>query len=68
MDTATTTEPDPEDAFYDDDLTCWQCGGDGWGIVGDDWDCIEYGWDMPGDIETCPCCGGTGNAKDCRYW
>lgn len=58
-----TTEGD-----YDHER-CWQCDGEGWGIVGEDWesdDPINGPYD--GETERCPCCNGSGNAKDCRYW
>ena len=53
----------------EDDEDCWQCGGDGWGIVGVDWDGDpeEYGAD-DGEVVKCPCCHGSGKAKDCWYW
>lgn len=48
---------------------CYYCGGDGWGIVGTDWDCSD-GINGPydGEIERCPCCGGSGKAEDERFW
>ena len=63
-------EDDPHDDDWsdDDERACWQCRGEGWGIVGVDWDALEPGWDMDGDIQQCPCCGGSGDAKDCTYW
>lgn len=48
---------------------CHYCGGDGWGIVGCDWnsdDPINGPYD--GEIERCPCCHGSGKAKDCTFW
>ena len=52
-----------------DDYPCYYCDGDGWGIVGVDWDsddCINGPYD--GDIERCPCCGGTGRGRDESFW
>lgn len=58
--------------FFDDELDnprCWQCGGHGWGIVGVDWECDDaINGPYDGETETCPCCGGSGRAEDCRYW
>ena len=57
------------DDDYDDESRCWQCGGQGWGIVGVDWDCDDpINGPYDGECETCPCCGGSGQADDCTYW
>ena len=54
---------------YAEPADCWHCGGDGMGIVGTDWDCDDpINGPYPGEIETCPCCGGSGDAGDCRFW
>lgn len=34
---------------------CHYCEGDGWGI-------------LDGELQQCPCCGGTGDGKDCKFW
>lgn len=47
---------------------CWQCGGEGWGIIGDDFPNMDPVNDPDGEVEKCPCCGGTGKAEDCTYW
>ena len=63
-------EDDPDDLDIDEDnASCWECHGRGWGIVGTDWDCTD-GVNGPydGEIETCPCCGGSGLAEDCTFW
>ena len=64
---------DNDDAhFYDSsgyaEDECWQCGGEGWGIIGLDFPVREPGWDIEGESVRCPCCGGSGDAKDCTYW
>lgn len=50
------------------DKWCWQCGGEGWGVRGDDWMNDDPVNDADGVIERCPCCHGSGKAKDCCYW
>ena len=64
---------DHPDALYDlnDDLNdehdwrCSYCGGDGWGIVGTDWDTDDaINGPYNGETERCPCCNGSGRAKD----
>ena len=48
---------------------CHYCGGDGWGIVGTDWDSDDpINGPYDGAIERCPCCHGSGLAKDCVFW
>lgn len=63
--------PNPNE-FDDTDLDndfCWQCNGNGWGIVGLDWDCDDpINGPYDGEIEKCPCCRGSGRAEDCWYW
>jgi hypothetical protein len=51
-------EPD-----YRDD--CHYCGGEGW-VDGTDEDPWWHGWNHP--AIDCPCCGGSGDAKHCRFW
>ena len=59
-------EDDDDDG---EDRSCWQCGGEGWGIIGLNWTCDDpINGPHDGDIETCPCCNGSGLAKDCTYW
>ena len=68
MDTHPDQAQDARD-YDDDDEFCWQCGGDGWGIVGVDWDSDDpINGPYNGEIERCPCCGGSGKAEDCTYW
>ncbi len=58
-----------DDTDRDPGAACWQCGGDGWGIVGQSWasdDPINGPYD--GEVEKCPNCRGSGKAKDCWYW
>ncbi|MDE2101858.1 MAG: hypothetical protein KGL39_31720 [Patescibacteria group bacterium] len=62
---------DYDDEYYDDDRerACHYCGGAGWGIVGCDWDSRDpINGPYNGEVEECPCCGGTGNAEDCTFW
>jgi hypothetical protein len=47
---------------------CHYCDGDGWGIEGDTWDCHDPLWTPPGTLVRCPCCHGSGRAKDCTFW
>lgn len=47
---------------------CHYCGGEGWGISGDSWPVDDPVNDAPGEIEKCPCCHGSGLAKDCTFW
>lgn len=66
------TEPDEYDGDDDDGdrpRSCWYCGGEGYGIVGNDWDSDDpINGPYDGEIERCPCCGGTGQAEDCTFW
>lgn len=60
-----------EDDFYGDpeELECWHCCGEGWGIVGTDWDSDDpINGPYNGEVEWCPCCHGSGLAKDCTFW
>lgn len=54
--------PDWED---DDDDRCHFCGGDGC-VFGEDLD--DPLWYDPETIYRCPCCNGSGEAKDCTFW
>lgn len=51
--------------------SCQTCGGDGYGVEGEDWDMEDpvSSWTADEDgISPCPNCGGSGLAKDQRYW
>lgn len=51
------------------DTTCHYCGGEGWGIVGCDWDSDDpINGPYDGETQKCPCCHGSGKAKDCTFW
>jgi hypothetical protein len=65
-----TSEPENDDDEYDDrPRACWHCGGEGWGIIGDDWESDDpINGPYPGEIERCPCCHGSGKAEDCTFW
>lgn len=59
------------DELFDDedDDGCSFCGGDGWGIVGTDWDTDDaINGPSDGEVEKCPNCGGSGDAKDMTFW
>jgi hypothetical protein len=57
-----------DDYYGDDDGGCWQCGGDGYCIIGTDIDSDDYvNGPYVGDVIDCPCCGGSGRAEDCTY-
>jgi hypothetical protein len=47
---------------------CTECGGDGWGIIGDDFTNIDPLYFADGTITKCPNCHGSGLAKDMTYW
>lgn len=60
-------DDDPEDEETAD--LCHYCGGEGSGIIGTDWDCEDpVNGPYNNDIEECPCCHGSGLAKDCTFW
>lgn len=70
-----TPDVDYGDDYYDNDDAepeCTYCGGDGYGIEGEDWDMddpINGPWDADEDgISPCPNCRGSGLAKDMRFW
>ena len=49
--------------------SCHYCHGEGWGVIGCDWDSDDaINGPYPGQIQKCPCCHGTGKAKDCTFW
>ena len=55
--------------YDDDDATenaCHHCGGEAlmWGEELDD----GSGWYDDGKLYRCPCCNGSGKAKDCTFW
>lgn len=54
-----------DDDFDNGESNCHVCLGEGtvWGEELDDPD-----WYEPSSLYKCPCCGGTGHAKDCTYW
>ena len=53
----------------DEDNLCHYCGGEGWGIVGTDCDSGDpINGPYDGETEKCPCCHGSGKAKDCTFW
>lgn len=47
---------------------CWLCHGDGWGLRGEDWENDDPVNEADGEIERCPCCGGSGKAEDECFW
>ncbi len=64
---------DDDDIEWDegepDDQCCYYCGVEGWGVVGCDWDSRDpINGPYDGEIERCPCCGGSGKAEDCTFW
>jgi hypothetical protein len=66
-------ECDDQEIEYDDDGNpthlCHYCRGDGWGIIGTDWDCDDaINGPYDGQSERCPCCHGSGLAKDETFW
>ena len=64
-----TTDTDYDDDLdWDEESDCRTCGGDGWGVVGDDWDAADPFWDIPRTIQRCPNCRGSGLAKDQQFW
>ena len=52
------------DDKFDGDGDCAFCGGDGW-IDGYEDDPL---WYLPGEMERCASCGGSGSAKDMTIW
>jgi hypothetical protein len=66
-------ECDYQEIEYDDDGNptheCYYCRGEGWGVVGCDWDSDDpINGPYDGDVQRCPCCHGSGLAKDCTFW
>jgi hypothetical protein len=69
------TDDDFDYCSDDERDQCWQCGGDGYLIAGVDIDLDDpvnnCDWSMgvdAGEVGKCPCCHGSGLAKDCTYW
>lgn len=54
---------------FDPEPSCMTCSGDGWEWC-EDTDSAEGCWESGcnGKSHTCPNCGGTGDAKDQRFW
>ena len=50
---------------YEEDSSCHYCGGEGW-KMGDELD--DPMWYDPETVYKCPCCNGSGDAKDCTFW
>jgi hypothetical protein len=59
-----TCDPEDTEEAGDEYPFCHVCDGDGF-VFGDEFDDPEM-YD-PDETYTCPCCGGSGSAKDCRY-
>jgi DnaJ-class molecular chaperone len=62
--------PEDDDYYYDDDYLaeeddCHYCGGDGF-MDGSELD--DPMWYIEGTMYPCPCCNGSGLAKDCTFW
>lgn len=53
---------------FDDEPVCHYCRGEKVGAYGVDWDNPDPLWYIDGEVITCPCCLGSGLAKDCRFW
>jgi hypothetical protein len=65
----TLLEEDEGGPMDDPEDRCWYCGGEGWGIIGTDWDADDpINGPYDGAVEKCPCCKGSGRAKDCTFW
>ena len=63
---ATCSASHDEADYYDDetDQNCHFCGGDGY-MMGDELDDLDmYDADK---VYKCPCCRGSGDAKDCTF-
>lgn len=59
----------PEDDYdRDPDASCHYCRGEGWGLAGVDWGNDDPVNTPDGEVEVCPCCGGSGDADDCTFW
>jgi hypothetical protein len=53
----------------DDPDFCHYCRGEGWGIIGVNWDSDDpINGPYDGEIQECPCCGGSGRAEDESFW
>ena len=61
-----------EDGLCGEHAPCPTCGGEGYGVEGEDWkmdDPINGPWDADEDgISPCPNCRGSGKWKDARYF
>jgi hypothetical protein len=58
-----------DDLDEEEHAACHYCDGDGWGIVGLNWDCDDpVNGPYDGEIEVCPCCGGSGKEADATFW
>ncbi len=53
------------DDYDPDGNECHACGGEGW-VMGSELD--DPLWYDQDESYRCPCCGGSGEAKDCTYW
>ena len=58
-------ERDDDDDYDNGEHRCHECLGDGY-VFGDDMG--DPDWYEPGKTYRCPCCNGSGDAKDCTYW
>lgn len=59
------------DEFDDDcdpDAECWQCGGECYVVIGEDVSARDIDLGNEGKLRVCPCCNGSGLAKDETYW
>jgi hypothetical protein len=64
-----STNDDDEYDDLDDDDSCSEWGGDGWGTLGVDFSNPDPLWNGPdGKLVRCPNCRGSGLAKDMTYW
>ncbi len=69
-----TVQEDIEDEISQGsgDEGCTYCGGDGYGVEGEDWemdDPINGPWNADENgISPCPNCHGSGLAKDMTFW
>jgi hypothetical protein len=60
-------ELDPSHDLFSEEPDCWKCGGEG-SLSGEELNEMEPFWYDDDKLYDCPCCGGSGQAKDCRYW
>ena len=52
----------------DPDSECWQCNGEGYVIIGEEVPARDIDLGDEGKSRACPCCNGSGSAKDETYW